>query len=301
MISELETIEAYRKSTEGLAYRMLGSWADAQDVAQDSLLKWHRLAESSRSKIDNPKAWLHKVASRLCLDRLKSARRAREHYIGPWLPEPLLIHDESPADLAAEDDSVTIALLLAMERLTPAERAAFLLHDIFAYSFDEIAAILNKSSSNCRQLASRARSSIRSERRKFEFDPKQHRQLLEAFAKAASHGDDQSLKRLLAEDVELHSDGGGLAPAARKILKTREIVTRLYVGLSRKRQKSGSQLTHAITTLNGQPGLLVYHDGALETAISLSVSNNRIHRIYQQRNPEKLRTLAKRLNPAGSN
>ena len=283
--------ETYRKTIEALAYRMLGSWADAQDIAQDAFVKWHSLSLDARSEIREPKAWLHTVATRLCLDRLKSAQRQREQYVGPWLPEPLLRTDETPADQAAQDDTITMALMLAMERLSPSERAAFLLHDVFGHPFAAIALILSKEVAACRQLASRARAAIRAERKKYELEPEQHKNLIAAFFAAIAEGDASALEALLAEDVVLYSDGGGIAPAARKILRTRDIVSRLFLGLAKKARRLESGETVRIANINGLPAALLYRSGNLETIISLSVSKGRIQNIFQQRNPQKLRSL----------
>ncbi|MBD5781108.1 RNA polymerase sigma factor SigJ [Pelagicoccus sp. NFK12] len=287
------TIEAHRSNLEGLAYRMLGSWADAQDIAQETLVKWHRLAESVRSTIREPLAWLHTVASRLSLDRLKSAQRRRESYVGPWLPEPLLTTDETPAEAASIDDSITLALLHAMERLSPSERAAFILHDVFDYSFKAVADILQKEPATCRQLASRARKSIRSQRpAKSPVDPNSHQRLLAAFLQAASQGDAQTLEQLLAADAILYSDGGAKAKAVRKPLRSRELIVRLHVGLARKAQKSGQQNTVRFTQLNQQPAALVYTDGFLSSVFSIEIQDGKIQTLYMQRNPDKLRHLS---------
>ncbi len=284
-------IEAHRPAIEGLAYRMLGTWADAQDIAQESLLKWYALADSARDSIREPLAWLHTVASRLSLDRLKSAQRRRETYVGPWLPEPYLVTETTPADSASIDDSITLALLHAMERLTPAERAAFILHDVFDYPFATIADILQKEPPACRKLASRARSSLRANKPKSTVDPADHQKLIAAFLQAAGEGDAQTLENLLAADATLYSDGGALAKAVRKPLHSREIITRLFLGLSRKFQKAGIKKTARITILNNQPAALIYSNGVLDTVFSIEIQDAKIKTLYQQRNPEKLRHL----------
>lgn len=293
--SHATAIEAHRPSLENLAYRMLGSWADAQDIAQESLLKWHALAESARSSIREPLAWLHTVASRLSLDRLKSAQRRRESYVGPWLPEPLITTDHTPADSASIDDSITIALLHAMEQLTPTERAAFILHDVFDYPFQSVASILEKEPATCRQLAARARKALRSQRPKSPVDPDSHQRLLAAFLQAASEGDARSLESLLATDAILYSDGGAKAKAVRKPLRSRELIVRLHLGLARKAQKSGQQKTARFTQLNNQPAALVYTDGHLDTVFSIEIQDGKIQTLFMQRNPDKLRLLQARL------
>lgn len=284
-------LEAFRPSLEGLAYRMLGTWVDAQDIAQESLLKWYAQTDTIRSTIREPLAWLHTIASRLSLDRLKSAQRRRESYVGPWLPEPLLTTETTPADEASIDDSITLALLHAMERLTPSERAAFILHDVFDYPYATIADILKKEIPACRQLASRARQSVRSNKPKTHVDPASHQKLLAAFLQAAGEGDEAGLQSVLAEDAILYSDAGAAAKAARKPLHTREIIARLYLGLSRKAKKSGIQRRVQFTTLNSQPAALVFIDDILETVFNIEIQNGQIQTIYQQRNPEKLQRL----------
>lgn len=284
-------LEAFRPDLEGLAYRMLGTWADAQDIAQESLLKWYAQNDETRSSIREPRAWLHTIASRLSLDRLKSAQRRREKYVGPWLPEPMLTTDDTPADAASIDDSITIALLHAMERLSPSERATFILHDVFDYPFSTIAEILEKTESTCRQLASRARRSLRANKPKTKVDPGAHQKLLAAFLNAVSQGDEANLETILAEDAILYSDGGALAKAARKPLHSREIITRLYLGLFRKAKKADDQKTVQFTTLNGQPSALIFTNGSLDTVFSIEIQNDKIQTIFQQRNPEKLERL----------
>ncbi|MDQ8186257.1 RNA polymerase sigma factor SigJ [Pelagicoccus sp. SDUM812002] len=302
MADSLETaIETHRSSIEGLAYRMLGSRVDAQDIAQESLLKWHQLDEQTRTAIREPLAWLHTVASRLAIDHLKSAQRQRETYIGPWLPEPLLITETTPADLASIDDSITFALLHAMERLTPTERAAFILHDVFDYPFATIAQILQKEVSACRQLASRARQALKANRPKSNVAPEAHQKLLEAFIQAAAQGDESGLEAILAEDAILYSDGGSLAKAVRKPLRSRELITRLFVGLSRKARKSGDARTAKFTRINSQPSALIFTNGVIDTVFTIEIHDRKIQTLYQQRNPEKIRFLQERFPTAEAN
>ncbi|EDY82115.1 RNA polymerase sigma factor, sigma-70 family [Verrucomicrobiia bacterium DG1235] len=284
-------IETHRPNLEGLAYRMLGTWADAQDIAQETLLKWHALDDATRDSIREPLAWLHTVASRLSLDRLKSAQRRRETYVGPWLPEPLLVTETTPADDASIDDSITLALLHAMERLTPAERAAFILHDVFDYPFSTIGDILQKEPPACRQLASRARQALRANKPKSPVDPAAHQKLLAAFLQAAAEGDAQTLENLLAADAVLYSDGGAAAKAVRKPLHSRELITRLFLGLSRKFSKSADQRSLQFSTLNGQPTALIFTNSVLDTVFSIVIHNSKIQTLYQQRNPEKIKRI----------
>ncbi|MBK1875584.1 RNA polymerase sigma factor SigJ [Pelagicoccus mobilis] len=285
----------YRRDLERLGYRMLGSWADAEDIAQESLLRWHKLTPEQQAEIREPLAWLRTAASRISLDRLKSAQHQRETYVGPWLPEPLLTDEHSPADQASIEDSITYALLHAMERLSPTERAAFILHDVFDYSFPQIADILKKEEANCRQLASRARRALRAEKAKRPVEPESHQQLLTAFLAAAEARDAQTLESLLAQDATLYSDGGKLAKAARRPLHSSEIITRLFLGLSRKAKKTGLRYEVQLKQINGQPTALIYNGNQLETVLFITIQNQKIATIYQQRNPEKLRHLLKQL------
>lgn len=289
--------DSNRQAIERIAYRMLGSWSDAEDIAQETLVRWHQLDDSEQRSIREPLAWLNKVATRLCLDLLKSARRQRETYVGPWLPEPILTDDSSPATLAEKEDSIQLALMLALDRLTPPERAAFLLHDVFGYEFDLIAETLEKSPAACRKLASRARSAIRAERSRCDFDPATHQRLIAAFLEAIEQGDTDSLAHILAEDVILHSDGGGVVRAARKILETRDIVTRMFLGLANKFRKANlPPTTFQFHNINGTPTVLIIRNGVLDTVMSVSISQGQITAIFQQRNPQKLRTLARSLD-----
>lgn len=285
-----EEFEACRGAIEGLAYRMLGSRPDAEDVAQETWLRWSR---TPRPTVANPKAWLLKTASRIALDRRKSARATREHYVGPWLPDPWLIEDRSPAEDLAADESVTVAMMLAMERLSPGERAAFLLHDVFDFSFVEIAEVVNKSAASCRQLATRARRSLRAERRRYVLDELVHRRLLEAFIRACEEGDMEGLKGLLAADVVVISDSGGKALSARKILRTSDIAARLFIGIFRKARRRDQALETATIRFNGLPGAAILEDGTIRSAIGIAIREGQVAQIFLHRNPEKLEGFAK--------
>ncbi len=288
---ELSTVERHRSTLTGLAYRMLGDWAEAEDIAQETLIRWHRLSPEARAEIATPKAWLLRAASRRALDQLKSARRRRLEYVGPWLPEPWLQDESTAADRLEADESITMALMVALERLSPSERAAYLLRDVFGLPFSEIAAAIGKSAEACRQLASRARAAIRSGKPRFELRADRHAALLHAFLKASAEGDVEDLTALLAEDVTLHSDGGAGVRAARKVLSSREIVTRFFAGLARKKRRSATRLRYELRVVNGLPAALIFENDQLSTLLSLAVAEGRIQAIYQQRNPGKLRLL----------
>lgn len=286
-----DDFEQFRSLLHGIAYRMLGSTVEAEDIVQETYLKY--ASESDKATIRNLRSWLVTVCSRLSLDRLKSAQRQRETYVGPWLPEPLLQTHESPADQLSVDDTISTALLYTLERLTPSERAAFLLHDIFGYSFDEISEILEKSSQACRKLASRARTHAKENKPKFETTPQAHQRLINSFFTAIKEGDLDSLKNILSEDVTLVSDGGGKAFAARKVLQGIPIIGKLYMNLAKQAAQSNTYYDYVATWYNGSPGLVLYENGTPVTAINVYVSENRIQHFFVHRNPDKLAAFAR--------
>lgn len=286
MDEKTRIFEENRRVLESLAYRMLGTLADARDIVQDTYLKWR---EADHREIRDARAWLVTVCSRLALNSLRSARARRETYVGTWLPEPLLEGQDPPAADSWEiDDTVSVALMLALERLSPSERAAFLLHEVFGHGFDEIAVILGKSSAACRQLASRARAHVQAEKPRFDPSAAEHQRLLEAFLRAARAGELAPLKTMLAASVEMHSDGGGKADAALWVLRGPETVATFLVGVWRKMAAAGIAIQIVPRWFNGAPGLLVHENGTLATALSVSIADGTIQRIYAHRNPEKL-------------
>ncbi len=284
--------EAHRPRLRGLAYRMLGSLSDAEDVTQDAWLRW---AQTDRETVDNVEAFLVRIATRLCLDRLKSARYRRETYKGPWLPEPVADTKMlTPQDAVELADDLSFALLLALERLKPAERAAFLLHDVFDQSYSDVARTLDRSEAACRQLASRARRTVRQESPAAstrEDAPQEHQRLLQAFMSASMTGSTSELEAILAPDATLLSDGGGRVPAALNPIVGRDKVIRLMQGLRRQHQASGLPISFEQTSLNGRPALILYRDGHLEQTISIEISKGQISVVYTVRNPDKLQHL----------
>ena len=290
------SFESHRAHLTGLAYRMLGSLADAQDAVQDAYLRWR---QADRDGVADPRAFLTKVVSRICLDRLKSARQRRETYIGPWLPEPVLGMDEFSAETASEyADDLSTGFLLALERLTPLERVAFLLHDVFDMDFAEISALTDRSEAACRQLASRARRHIRDARPRVSVSVEDEDRLLKAFLAAARSGEVGGLARLLAEGASLYSDGGGKASAARNVLHGRDRVARFISGIFRKFR---NRATVSITAgrINGMPGLITrYADGSMDTT-ALEVRGDEIVSVFITRNPDKLRHLSRGVSPRG--
>jgi len=263
------------------AYRMLGSVADAEDVVQDAFLRW---LDVDRDAVREPAAFLRRVVTRLCLDRLKSVRRERETYIGTWLPEPVVESGEG------ELDDVTLPLLMALERLSPLERAAFLLHDVFGVSFDEIAETIGREPTACRQLASRARTHVRAARPRFHMPRERGLEIAAAFFAASRNGDMQQLRSLLANDVTAYADGGGKIPAAMQPIVGLEDVIQHHEALARIYAESMSQLVQ-YGLINGLPGFVtVEHDNPLQTT-ALQIEDDKIVGIYVVRNPDKLRHL----------
>jgi RNA polymerase sigma-70 factor (ECF subfamily) len=264
-----------------IAYRMLGSVADAEDVVQDAFLRW---LDADRSAILEPEAYLRRVVTRLCLDQLKSARRRRETYIGPWLPEPFVEAGED------EIDDVTLPLMMALERLSPLERAAFLLHDVFEVGFAEIAATLGRSETACRQLAARGRSHVQAARPRYRPSAEEAARLLAVFKQAAESGNSAGLAAFLADDVVLVSDGGGKRAAALNPIRGADHVIRLFEGLTRKAPPGEFRLRAA--PINGMPGFVVAEPGGGVQTIALDIENGKISAIYLVRNPDKLRRVA---------
>ena len=280
------SFEPVRPKLRSVAYRMLGSVADAEDVVQDAFLRWH---DTDRTAVTVPEAWLVRVTTRLCLDVLKSARRRRETYIGPWLPEPMVAAD---ADL---EDDVTLPLLLALERLSPLERAAFLLHDVFSMPFDDVAASIGRDAAATRQLAARARQHVHEARPRFAVDRQKGLDLAAAFFAASRGGDLNALKTMLAEDVTLTGDGGGKRPASMTPLIGFDAVFHLFEGLAKVLPKRPVTLIR-YAQINGLPGLVTLEaDGLLQTT-ALDIRDGLIAGIYVVRNPDKLRHLAASLH-----
>jgi RNA polymerase sigma factor (sigma-70 family) len=279
--AQTSAFEAQRPRLLRLAYRMTGTYAEAEDVIQEAWIRWSRHAES----VDNPGAWLTRVVTRLCLDRLRSARSRRETYIGPWLPEPLAETEDGP-----DADRLTFALMLALERLSPLERAAFLLHDVFGVPLAEVATILEREPSAVRQLASRARAHVREERPRYPLERSEVDRIAAAFFTAASEGNTDALRAMLLEDVVLHSDGGGRVSAFRRPIEGLQKVLRLYSRQAGKRNYS-PVLLRALT-IDGLPGFVSVDRGDILQATILDVREGRIAAIYVMRNPEKLRHIA---------
>jgi RNA polymerase sigma-70 factor (ECF subfamily) len=286
----LAAFEAERPRLLRLGYRMLGSLSEAEDVIQEAWLRW----ASKKESVDTPAAYLTRVVTRLCLDQLKSARARRETYIGAWLPEPLMGVTEQQETIA---DDVTLTLMLAMERLSPLERAAFLLHDVFDMPLKDIAATLQREPATVRQLASRARKHVQHARPRFPVDPTEAERIALAFFAAARDGDAAALSSLLASDVAIHSDGGGKVIAFRNVVRGIHKALRLFAGLRRKHRYAPVLLQTAI--IDGLPGYVSIDRGAVLQTTALEVRDGRIAAIYIVRNPDKLRHLATEFGERG--
>jgi RNA polymerase sigma-70 factor (ECF subfamily) len=280
-----DPLAPYRGRLLGLAYRMLGSRSDAEDVVQDAYLRF-----AGAQDVHNAEAFLVTVVTRLCLDRLKSAKAQREVYVGPWLPEPVFDAEGLSADAATElADDLSFALLLALDRLSPLERAAFLLHDVFDTPFPEIAAMLDRTEAACRQLASRARRAVRDDRPAPAKAPDNHARLLQAFSDAVASGNVRQLAELLREDAVALTDGGGRKFAARNPIIGADKVARFFIGLAGK--IAGQDVRMQPAVINGAVGALLYLDGELDLTLSMAIDGEKIAAIYIVRNPDKLRHL----------
>jgi RNA polymerase sigma-70 factor (ECF subfamily) len=281
---DLAAFETHRRALTGLAYRMLGSRAEAEDVVQDAYLRWHA---ADRSVIEEPRHYLGTVVSRLCLDRMKSARARRELYVGPWLPEPVVdeaFDGEGAGDLAHD---ISVALMLLLERLSPLERASFLLHDVFGLDFAEVAHVLARGEAACRQLAARARVHIEAGRPRFAASREEGHRLAATFQAAIASGDTQALARVLATDAVLYTDGGGKRIAALNPISGSERILRFFAGVARKNPALAT-IAARPATVNGLAGFVMREsDGSINT-MAVEHADGRIVAIYLIRNPEKL-------------
>jgi RNA polymerase sigma-70 factor (ECF subfamily) len=280
----VQVFEPHRRYLVGVAYRMLGSLAEAEDTVQDAFVRWQ---STDRSQVREPRAFLTQVVARLALDRLKSAQARREQYVGTWLPEPIV---EPPTSAASVAEDLSMALLLTLERLSPLERAAFLLHDVFDMDYAAVAKVLERSEVACRQLVARAREHVRSQRARFEPSPDAETRLVSAFLSAAATGDVTALANTLADDAVFYSDGGGKRRAALNPIFGRDRIVRFLVGVRRK--DFGKASVERTARINGMPGVVIRHiDGGAAT-LAFDVRDGRIAAIYMVSNPDKLRHLS---------
>ena len=291
----LSAIVSERRQLINLAYRLLGSLAEAEDVVQETYARWYAMSREQQEAIESPGAWLTKVASRICLDVLGSARARRERYVGEWIPEPLPDRTEwingrpggttaDPADRVTLDESINMAFLVVLESMTPAERVAFILHDVFRYSFGEVAEIVGRTPAACRQLASSARRRIRASQAPAT-PTAQHAEIVRDFKQAWEAKDINALIGLLDPDVTAIADGGGLVSAELRPIHGGEQVARVCVDVA----GMAPDLTFLERTVNGQPGLVIQQDAVTVTVMAFDVAGGRIKHIWAVRNPEKLR------------
>jgi RNA polymerase sigma-70 factor (ECF subfamily) len=285
--SRLEAFSQYRGLLFSIAYRMVGSVTDAEDLLQETFIRWQQAADSD---IRSPKAFLITIVSRLCINHLQSARVQREEYVGEWLPEPLATDPASdPLGVLRADESISMAFLVMLERLTPVERAVFLLREIFEYKYADIATALGLGEPNCRQILRRAQQHVRAVRPRYKASAQEHDDLLERFRHTATSGNMEGLLALLASDVVLHSDGGGKATAVPNILYGPDRIARGIVhGLGKLVPRD---LVQRIVPINGQSAVVSYFNGEPHSVLTLDVKKGKIHAIYIVTNPAKLAHL----------
>jgi RNA polymerase sigma-70 factor (TIGR02957 family) len=300
-MAEIELFQAQRPRLFAVAYRMLGSASDAEDVVQDA---WLRYSSARSGDVRSPSAYLTTIVTRLCLDRLKSARASREEYVGPWLPEPVVTDDApGPEGSVALAESVTLAFMVLLETLSPEERAVFLLREVFEHDYEDIAAMLDTTPANCRQLFHRAKSRIAERRPRFSDAVEEKRRLIGRFVDALRNGDDDAMAGVLAEDVGFWSDGGGKALAARRPVFGRDHVGTMLAGFRRTASSAGvdlATLTLDIADVNGEPAMLLRAAGRLDSVYAFTVDDGAIAAIRVVRNPDKLRFLERQLTGASA-
>jgi len=280
--ASLPAFEALRGRLFGLAYRMCGSRADAEDIVQETYVRWHQV---EHDRIENPEAWLVTTTSRLAIDRLRRLKTEREAYVGAWLPEPIVTETSPDRDLELAAD-LSVAFLTLLERLAPEERAAFLLHDVFDVGYAEIASVIDRSEAACRQVVHRARERVRGDRKRFDATDSAKSALLHTFVAAMEARDEQALLTLFAPDATWTADSGGKVPAASRPIVGADRIARLVIGL---REKFWAvDRTIEIATINGESGLCIRDAGRLTATMSIATDGERIHAVYAVLNPDKL-------------
>jgi RNA polymerase sigma-70 factor (ECF subfamily) len=290
MTDTTATFNQLRPRLQAIAYRMLGSSAEAEEVVQDAWLRWH---EADLERVDNTEAWLVSVTTRIAIDRLRSAKVAREHYVGTWLPEPLMADSPfSPEQLLERVDDVSVAFLALLERLAPEARAAYLLREVFDADYGEVAEALGKTEPACRQLVHRAKAQLKDQRPRYTVARETQLRLLRGFADAAVRGEFGALKSMLAQDAQLIGDGGGVVPSFGVPLVGAQRIAQLYFATG---LRFPGQVRYEVAVLNGQWGLLRFIADTLESAQSLETDGERIVGIHVQRNPAKLARIARAL------
>jgi len=275
-----------RPRLQGIAYRMLGSIAEAEEVVQDVWLRWH---EAAREALDNPDGWLVTVATRLAIDRYRAVKVQREHYVGQWLPEPHLTDSpSSPEQILERADELSLAFLMVLERLSPEARAAFVMREVFDADYADVARTIDKSEAACRQLVSRAKAQLKQARPRYEVPPDTHERLLRRFAEALTGQDFSVIRELLDDEAELIGDGGGRVPAFAHLAGGQRIAQLFFAASLRHR----GAVRIEVVKLNGEWGLLRFIDGELESAQAIETDGERVVRIHSQRNPDKLAHIA---------
>jgi RNA polymerase sigma-70 factor, ECF subfamily len=287
-----ETYESLRPLLFSIAYRMVGSVSEAEDIVQEAYLRHHRAVRDGDTEVQAPKAWLSAVTTRLAIDHLRSARVRRETYVGPWLPEPLMTDPgPDPSEQAELADSLSIAFLAVLESLSPVERAVYLLREVFGYGYDDIAGIVDRSADNCRQLATRARRHVEEHRPRFQVDRERQEELTERFMHAVETGDADALVALLAEDAVAYTDGGGKVRAAPRPIVGREKVARFLV-VTTRRGAAETPFTARPAAVNGRPGrVILAEDGTVLGVLELDISDDGIRAVSIVSNPDKLSHL----------
>jgi RNA polymerase sigma-70 factor (ECF subfamily) len=300
-----DSFQSYRPLLFAIAYRMLGSASEADDVLQDAYLRYATAQADGRpAAIRSLKAYLSTIVTRLCLDRLKAARGTREQYLGPWLPEPVLQEDAiDPEHDAERHESITMAFLLLLEALAPQERAVFLLREVFEYEYAEIAEVLGLSAANCRQIFHRAKQHIAERRPRFRPAPERQRELVARFLAATQRGDVQQLASVLAQDVSFIADGGGKVAAARQPVHGRELVIKLLIKLAENAPRAVHAAEHELRLIaaevNGEPAVLFWVRDRLDTVFSFALGDEQITAIHAVRNPDKLSYIQHQLLACG--
>jgi RNA polymerase sigma-70 factor (ECF subfamily) len=290
MFSDEKKVEIFRRHRArlfGIAYRMLGTHAESEDILQEAYIKWH---QANAEGIETPEAWLVTVVTRLSIDRLRKAASERETYIGPWLPEPLVVSDKpSPEEELELASNLSLAFMVLLERLSPVERAAFLLHDIFDCDYTDIARIVGKTETASRQIVSRARVRVRADKPRFEADAKEREKLIRKFSAASTAGDEKALLALFSDEIAMMSDGGGKVTAARKVIRGK---AKLAHALRMFGAKYGALLKSVPYRINGEPGLLTFYNGKIFDATTFEFTDGKISGVYRVMNPDKLKAFA---------
>lgn len=283
----VEVFRQYRARLFGIAYRMLGTNADVEDILQEAYIRWH---QANVDEIETPEAWLVTVVTRLSIDRLRKASNERETYIGPWLPEPLIISNKpSPEEEMEFASNLSLAFMFLLERLSPVERAVFLLHDIFECDYAEIARIIGKSESASRQIIHRARERVRTDKPRFETTEKERTNLIRKFSAASYAGNEQTLLSLFSDEISMISDGGGKVSAARKIVYGKNKLARLF---SMTGEKHGESFKNMLHKINGEIGLLTFYEGKIFAVTTFEFTDGKISAMYRVMNPDKLKAFA---------